>query len=72
LYGTRAVPGVLATVEPMLDYLAGRLIGAVRYSAVEQRDLIAELERRRLVRLQKLDALAAGAPPQSLVEWRLD
>ena len=71
-HGTRAVPGVLATVEPMLDYLAGRLIGAVHYCAVEQRDLIAELERWRLVRLQKLDALAAGAPPQSLVEWRLD
>jgi hypothetical protein len=71
-HGTRAVPGVLGTVEPMLDYLAGRLIGAVQYCAVEQRDLIAELERWRLVRLQKLDALVGGAEPQSLVEWRLD
>ncbi|MEJ7791993.1 MAG: hypothetical protein WKF65_08500 [Gaiellaceae bacterium] len=44
-HGTRPVPGVLATVEPMLDYLAGRMIGAVHYCAVEQRDLIAELER---------------------------
>jgi hypothetical protein len=42
------------------------------YCAVEQRDLIAELERSRLVRLQKRDALTAGAPPQSLVEWRVD
>jgi hypothetical protein len=71
-HGTRAVPGVLETVEPMLDYLAGRLIGAVHYRAVEQRDLIGELERWRLVRLQKLDALAGGAPPESLVEWGVD
>ncbi len=71
-HGTRPVPGVLATVEPMLDYLAGRMIGAVHYCAVEHRDLIAELERWRLVRLQKLDALAGGAGPESLVEWDLD
>jgi len=56
----------------MLNNLAGRLIGAVHYCAVEQRDLIGELERWRLVRLQKLDALAGGARPESLVEWRLD
>jgi hypothetical protein len=71
-HGTRAVPGVLATVEPMLNNLAGRLIGAVHYCAVEQRDPIGDLERWRLVRLQKLDALAGGARPESLVEWRLE
>jgi hypothetical protein len=71
-HGTRAVPGILETVEPMLNDLAGRLIGAVHYCAVEQRDLIRELERWRLVRLQKLDALAGGARPELLVEWGPD
>lgn len=42
---------------------------AVHYCAFEQRDLIGELERWRLVGLQKLDALAGGARPASLVDW---
>ncbi|MEJ7791970.1 MAG: hypothetical protein WKF65_08375 [Gaiellaceae bacterium] len=71
-HGTRAVPGILETVEPMLNYLAGRLVGTAHYCAAEQRPLIGELERWRLVRLQKLGALAGGARPASLVEWGSD
>jgi hypothetical protein len=60
-HGTRTVPGVLATVEPFLDRMAGRLIGAIQYCVTEQRDVTAELESWRLQRLKKRDQLAAGA-----------
>jgi hypothetical protein len=67
-HGTRTVPDVLRSVEPFLNRLAGRLIGAVHYCVIEERDLVTELESRRLIRLKRLDTIAAGGSPRLLVE----
>jgi hypothetical protein len=71
-HGTRAVPDVLSTVEPFLNSLGGRLVGALHYCVLEERDLVTELEDWRLVRLRKRDALSAGGSPTLLVDWSSD
>jgi hypothetical protein len=68
-HGTRTVPDILASVEPFLSRLAGLLIGSLHYCVVEDRDLIVELERWRLIRLKRRDALLAGGSPNLLVDW---
>jgi hypothetical protein len=66
-HGTRTVPAVVASVEPFLTKLVGRLIGA-QHLCVEQRlDLIAELERWRLARIQRTDQLHSGGVPHGLL-----
>jgi hypothetical protein len=60
-HGTRTVPGVLATVEPFLDRVVGRLIGAIHYCVATQRDLATELDAWRGDRLRTCDRLLAGA-----------
>ncbi len=66
-HGTRTVPAVLETVEPFLDRVAGRLIGALHYCVAERRDLTTELQSWRVVRLKRHDDLAAGGDPEGVV-----
>ena len=66
-HGIRTVPAVLETVEPFLDRLAGRLIGALHSCVAERRDLTTELQSWRVARLERQEELAAGAAPERLV-----
>lgn len=67
-HGTRVVPAVLETIEPFLNGLAGRLVGALHYSVAEGTDLTTDLQSWRLQRLKRRDALKAGGSLNLLVD----
>jgi hypothetical protein len=66
-HGTRTIPSVVASVEPFLTKLVGRLIGAQHLCVEQHLDLIAELERWRLARIRRTDQLRGGGAPDALL-----
>jgi hypothetical protein len=66
-HGTRTVQAVVASVDPLLTRLVGRLIGAQHLCVEQQLDLVDELEQCRLARIQRVDQLRAGGAPAALL-----
>jgi hypothetical protein len=62
-HGTRTVPEVVASIEPFLDRIAGRLIGALHASVAEHAQLATQLERYRAIWQKRKAALGAGGDP---------
>jgi hypothetical protein len=66
-HGTRTVPSVVASVEPFLTRLVGRLIGTQHYCVERRLDLLTELESWRIARIKRRDQLGTGGQPDVLL-----
>jgi hypothetical protein len=65
-HGTRTISEVVSSIEPFLDRIAGRAIGALQRSVEDRQELSVQLETWKVSREKSKALLSAGGDPAQL------